>query len=138
MSEPAPGTQRPTQRPTQREPRLTPRAEPELAPEIRRERLLLRSQLLRLQMAQNAAPLKVPLALVDQARNGLHWLGRHPEWPLAVALALLLLRPRRALGLSARLWGAWRMWRKAQRFGDGAGAALSAIYRVRTSKSTCR
>lgn len=93
-----------------------PTAAARLAPEIRRERLLMRSQLLRLQMAQQAEPLKAPLALVDQARDGLRWLGRHPEWPLGGAALLLVLRPRRALRWSGRLWGAWRMWRKAQRF----------------------
>lgn len=112
MSTPAPGALRSTLQAL----RSAPRAEPKLAPEIRRERLLMRSQLLRLQLAQNAAPLRTPLSLVDQARDGLHWLGRHPEWPLGGALALMVLRPRRALGLSARLWSAWRMWRKAQRF----------------------
>lgn len=94
----------------------SPAAVLKLPPEIRRERLLLRSSLLRQQLAQDAAPLKTPLALADQVRDGLRWLGQHPEWPLAGALVLLVLRPRRALGWSARLWGAWRFWRKAQRF----------------------
>ena len=83
---------------------------------IRRERLLLRSAALRAQIAQHAAPLKPPLALADQVGDGLRWLRQHPEWPLGGLLAVAVLRPRRALRWSARLWSTWRLWRKAQRF----------------------
>lgn len=62
----------------------------------RREQLLLRSAQLRRTLAQQSQPLQGTLALADQLRAGLHWLRRHPVWPVVV-LAVLSLPPTRRL-----------------------------------------
>jgi hypothetical protein len=68
---------------------------------LEQQQLLERSAGLRVALARQSQVLKPPLALADQLRAGLQWLGRHPIGPM-IALALLLLkRPGRTLrGLS--------------------------------------
>jgi hypothetical protein len=83
-------------------------------PLLRRRRLLKRSAELRVTMAQQAQGLKTPLALADQLRAGVQWLVRHPEWPLGVAVALAVARPKRALRLAGRLWWVWTSLRRVQ------------------------
>lgn len=90
--------------------------EPVLSPEIRRERLLMRSQTLRRQIAADAQVFKPPLALVDQLRDGLRWLARNPEWPAGVLVFLLVARPAVALRWGMRAWSGWQLWRRARRF----------------------
>jgi hypothetical protein len=87
------------------------------------QQLLERSAGLRVALARQSQVLKPPLALADQLRAGLQWLGRHPIGPIA-ALALMLMRPGRTLrGLSrvffvsqllSRAWHALRGLRTRQ------------------------
>ncbi len=73
------------------------------------QQLLLRSAELRGALQQQVQALRTPLALADQLQAGLHWLGRHPVWPLA-ALAWLLLRPpHRLLRWLPTLLSAWQL-----------------------------
>jgi len=95
-------------------PRLAPPAPPPMLAQ-RRERLLQRSAVLRVQLAQDGRALQAPLALADTVREGWHWLRRHPEWPAGAALLLVLLKPRRAWRWASRGWWAWRVWQRAQR-----------------------
>jgi hypothetical protein len=76
--------------------------------------LLKRSAELRGTFARQAQGLKAPLALADQVRAGVQWLRRHPEWPLGVAVALAVARPKRALRWAGRLWWAWTSLRRAR------------------------
>lgn len=82
---------------------------------LQREGLRLRSAELRSQLADEAQVLRTPLQLADQLRSGWQWLRAHPEWPLGALAALVLLRPRRALRWSSRLWWAWGLWQRGQR-----------------------
>jgi YqjK-like protein len=83
--------------------------------EARRRRLLVRSAELRLRLAEESQGLQTPFAVVDQARVGLQWLRRHPEWPLGAGALLLVLRPRRALRVVAGVWSGWRLYKRGQR-----------------------
>jgi hypothetical protein len=80
---------------------------------LQREALRLRSATLRVQMVQDAARLRAPLSWADSARAGSHWLRQHPQWPLAGAALLVLLRPRRVLRWAGTAWWAWRALRPA-------------------------
>jgi hypothetical protein len=82
--------------------------------ELERGRLLARSAQLRAELGAQSTVLRTPLAVVDQVRAGVHWLRRHPEWPLGALAVLVLLRPRRVVRWSARLFWGWRLWRRAQ------------------------
>jgi hypothetical protein len=81
---------------------------------LRQQRLLVRSAQLRLSLADQAQVFKKPMAVVDQVRNGLQWLYRNPEWPLGALVLLALLRPRRTLLWTGRLWWAWTAFNRAR------------------------
>jgi hypothetical protein len=97
---------------------------------LRQHLLLLRSAELRREFIEQTAPWQTPLSLADRVRAGWQWLRGHPEAVAAGALTLAVLRPRRAWRWSARIWWAWRMWKRAQRLqaqylptGSGPGPA---------------
>lgn len=83
--------------------------------ERRQGQLLARSEQLRDAIADDAQVLRRPLDLVDQARAGWRWLRAHPPWALgAVAVVVLVVRPRRVWRLSTRLFWGWRTWRRVR------------------------
>jgi YqjK-like protein len=81
----------------------------------RRERLRMRSSLLREDWSRQVQVLRTPLGLVDRARDGVHWLARHPEWPLGVALVVMVLRPGRSLRWASYALQGYSLYRRAQR-----------------------
>jgi len=83
---------------------------------LRQQQLLTRSAELRLELAQRAQVLTKPLAMADRARELVHWLASNPAWPAGAALALIVLRPRRALVWGGRLWWGWQSYRQARRW----------------------
>ena len=85
------------------------------------EALQARNAELRRQLAERSRTLQVPLAVADRVLAGLRWLRAHPEWLLAAAATLLVLRPRRAWRLGRRLWSGWRLWQKLRRWQSQAG-----------------
>jgi hypothetical protein len=92
--------------------------------ELERERLLARSAQLRVELGAQSTALRTPLALVDKARAGAHWVRQHPEWPLGALVILLLLRPVRVVRWSARLLWVWQFWRRARPAVQWLGAKL--------------
>ena len=64
------------------------------------------------------------LALADRALAGLRWLKAHPQWVGIGVAVLVVWRPRRVLRLGARLWGAWQLWGRVQRWQAAAGPLL--------------
>jgi hypothetical protein len=89
--------------------------EEELELTRRRERALMRSAELRGSLAQQARVLEAPLAAADKARAAARWLLQHPEWPVGVLVALVVVRPRRAVRWAFRLWWGWAAWQRGQR-----------------------
>lgn len=81
----------------------------------RRGELIARSGRLRADWGQQAQALRAPLAMADSARAGAQWLLRNPQWPLGVLAVIVLVRPRRMLGLASTLWWGWSAWRRARR-----------------------
>mgnify|MGYP001766764420 CR=1 FL=1 len=81
----------------------------------RRERLRLRSGLLRQEWAQQVQVLRKPLGLADQVREGANWLLQHPEWPIGVGALLIVLRPGRALRWASYAWQGYGVYRRVQR-----------------------
>jgi hypothetical protein len=91
-------------------------ATPDLAEVLRRrERLILRSGLLRTQWSQQVQVLRAPLGVADQARAGAQWLLQHPEWPLGVAALLIVLRPGRALRWAGYAFQGYGLYRRVKR-----------------------
>lgn len=80
-----------------------------------RQELLLRSARLRQDFSTQVQALRRPLGIADQARDGLQWLARNPEWPLGVALLLMVMRPGRVLRWSGYAFQGYTLYRRAQR-----------------------
>lgn len=74
----------------------------------RRERLVLRSRLLRRQIARELDAVQPALTWVDRLQDALLWLRGNPLAAAAGSLLLAMWRPRRAAGFGMRLWSAWK------------------------------
>jgi hypothetical protein len=85
---------------------------------LRQQRILMRSEQLRLSLSGQAQVLTKPLALADQVQTGLQWVRHNPKWPLVGLLALIALRPRRSVIWAGRLWWAWGNAKRAQKWLD--------------------
>jgi len=81
----------------------------------RQQQLLIRSTELRQALVRDVNRLQHPARLVDQITAGWHWIAQHPQWPLGVLAVLLVLKPRRALSWSAKLWWLWKSARQLHR-----------------------
>lgn len=79
---------------------------------LRKQRLQMHSADLRRTFAGHAQALRPAFDLADRGRRALGWLRRHPALPVAVAVALLVVRPRAALRLAQRGWFAWQIVRR--------------------------
>lgn len=99
--------------------------------QLRREALRLRSAELRLSIAHDLQSLQAPAAVIDRGLQGLRWLRAHPALPIGAAVALAVLRPRRALRWGSRLWWGWRLWRRAAGLMERAAGPLSGAPAVR-------
>jgi len=80
------------------------------------EVLQARNAGLRRQLADDSRVLLAPLAVADRVLAGWRWLRLHPQWLLAGAATLLILRPRRIWRLGLRLWSGWRLWQQLRRW----------------------
>jgi hypothetical protein len=80
--------------------------------QLRQQRLLIRSTELRLQLRGHLQSLERPAAMADQFKAGMVWLYQHPQWPAGVLALLLILKPRRALAWTGRLWWLWKSARR--------------------------
>ncbi len=76
----------------------------------RRERLLVRAEVQRDELAGMVQQWRVPAAAVDRVMAALQALKAHPVL-LAFPLTLLVLsRPRRVAAWAGRAWMMWRFW----------------------------
>lgn len=92
---------------------------------LRQERLRQRSAMLRDRIGQDVQVLRRPLEAADAARAGLRWLREHPEVPVGLAVAAVVVRPSRVWHWGWRLWGAWQAWRRLQRWVELGGRMRS-------------
>lgn len=76
----------------------------------RRERLLLRSTLLRELISDEFQGVQPALTWVDRVQDGLLWLRSNPLIAFAAPVLLSVVRPRRAVGLGMRIWSAWKLY----------------------------
>ena len=91
----------------------------------RRERLVLRSSLLRDLMVDDLQGVQPALSWIDRIQDGWLWLRTNPMAAFALPVVLSVFRPRRAAGLGMRLWSAWKL---VQGF-RAARAASSSVAR---------
>ena len=77
----------------------------------RRAELLARAAVERERISVQLRLWEAPLALVDSSVAAARYLRRHPQWLIAAAVVLAVLRPRRALAWARNGLIAWRAWR---------------------------
>lgn len=75
---------------------------------LKKQRLQMRSAVLREDFSVFAAAWKPAFSLADRGRSALRWLRRHPTVPLAALAALLVARPRAVLRLAQRGFFTWQ------------------------------
>ncbi|MFZ2123252.1 MAG: YqjK family protein [Rhodoferax sp.] len=88
----------------------------------RQQRLLIRSTELRLQLRSDMQGLQRPAAVADQVKASVTWLYQHPQWPVGVLALLLILKPRRALAWTGKLWWLWKSARRLRRWRENLRA----------------
>ena len=76
-----------------------------------RERLLMRCDAQRLDLAEMIAQLQGPLKVVDRAIEGINYLRSHPLVFGAGLVLLMMIRPRGWLGWVRRGFVLWRAYR---------------------------
>lgn len=74
----------------------------------RRERLVLRSRVLRRQITQELQAVQPALTWVDRLQDAVLWLRGNPLVAAAGSVLLAVWRPRRAASFGMRLWSAWK------------------------------
>lgn len=77
----------------------------------RRARLVARAALERERLSVQLQAWETPLSLADRCVEAARYLYRNPQWVVAAALLIAVLRPRRALALARNGLLAWRAWR---------------------------
>lgn len=89
-----------------------PESGPTLTLAQRRQALLVRSALLREQMASSAHALEPVWSTADRVNQGIAWVRSHPLWVGATVGLLAVWRPRKTLSAGVRLWGWWKTIRQ--------------------------
>ena len=79
---------------------------------LKKQRLQMRSGILRDDLAAFAGGLKPAFALADRGRSALRWLRGHPLVLVAAGVALLTARPRAVLRWAQRGFFGWQALRK--------------------------
>ena len=83
---------------------------------LKKQRLQIAGDGLRADFARCASGLTPAFVGADMAVAGAHWVRRNPELVVAAGVALLVIRPKSALGWARRAFVAWRIWRNFREF----------------------
>lgn len=81
---------------------------------LRKQRLQIRAELQREDMARRLQGLEPAFDTVDRARDGLAWLRGHAPLVTAAVAGLALARPRYAWGVAKRAWVGWLLLRRGR------------------------
>ena len=77
----------------------------------RRAELMARAAVERERISVQLRAWEAPLSLVDSSIAAVRTIRRHPQWLIAAAVVLAVLRPRRAFAWARNGLIAWRAWR---------------------------
>ena len=76
---------------------------------ILQQRSAVLRELLAVQLAQTVAPV---IQTADRVEAGGKWIKRHPVWIAALALGLMVWRPRGAFKWAGKAWALWQTWQR--------------------------
>lgn len=79
---------------------------------LRKQRVQFASERLRNEFISHLTGVSPVLTIADRLCDGLLWLRKHPQVFIAVGMALIVSRRKRALGWARRAFIVWRLWRK--------------------------
>lgn len=79
---------------------------------LKKQRLQMRSNELREELAGHAVALAPAFAAADGARAGARWMRSHPEWVAGALVALAVARPRALWRWGRRALIGWQTWRR--------------------------
>lgn len=82
---------------------------------VRRGRLLAQIDAQRADLRRLVTPVEQTLGVADGVARGVHYLQSHPEYVGTAFVALLIVRPRRALRWVRRAYFVWRTWHGLRR-----------------------
>lgn len=85
---------------------------------LKKQRLQIASDALRARIGFEASRLAPAFIGADMAVVAAHWVRRNKELVVAVAVALIVIRPRSAIGWARRAFVAWRIWHNLEEFMD--------------------
>lgn len=79
---------------------------------LRKQGVQLASERLRNELINHLDGISPILHTADRLRDGARWLRKHPQIFIAVGMAFIVARPRRALGWTRRAFIGWQVWRR--------------------------
>lgn len=83
---------------------------------LKKQRLQIASEGLRADFGRCASGVTPAFIGADMAVAAAHWVRRNKEFVVAVAVALVVIRPKSALGWARRAFVAWRIWHNLEDF----------------------
>jgi len=81
---------------------------------LKKQRLQLKSAMLREQWCAHARGLTPVLSAADRVRTGVAWLRRHPEVLVGAGVAVAVAKPRAVWRWLKRGVVVWQFWRRGQ------------------------
>ena len=79
---------------------------------LKKQRLQITGETLRVDFGRHAAGLRPTLAVADLAVDAGYWLRAHPQVVVATTVALLVAKPGRVWRWGRRAFLGWQAWRK--------------------------
>lgn len=79
---------------------------------LRKQRVQLASERLRNELINHLDGVSPMFRTADRLLDGARWLRKHPQIFIAVGMAFIVARPRRALGWARRAFIGWQVWRR--------------------------
>ena len=79
---------------------------------LKKQRLQIAGDALRIDFARHAAGLAPAFAGADYAVEGVRWVRRNPQIVVAATVAVLVVRPKAAWRWARRAFVGWQAWRK--------------------------
>ena len=83
---------------------------------LKKQRLQIASEGLRADFGRCASGVTPAFIGADMAVAAAHWVRRNKEFVVAVAVGLVIIRPKSALGWARRAFLAWRIWHNLEGF----------------------
>lgn len=85
---------------------------------LKKQRLQITGDSLRIDFGRHAAGLRPTLAVGDLAVDAGYWLSAHPQVVVVATVALLVAKPSRVWRWGRRAYLGWQAWRKVRALFD--------------------